>query len=70
MAWALAVLQRSDATLLEAIAAQSIAKIHNFSEQHLANTAWAFATLGYLHKPLMAAIASEALSRMTSLEPQ
>lgn len=39
--------------LLNAIAAEAIAKIAHFSHQDLSNTAWAFSKIALLHRPLL-----------------
>jgi len=49
--------------LLQAIAAASLKRLTEFQSYNLAILAWAFARLGWAHRPLLAAIASEARPR-------
>lgn len=48
---------------MEALASSSIAIMPEFSTQNLANTAWAFATLFWGHRPLLSAISFAALRK-------
>jgi len=50
---------------LEALAAQSLRMIASFNPQDLGNTVWAFASLGKLEVPLMEAIASGSMRKMS-----
>ncbi|KAJ1625800.1 hypothetical protein T492DRAFT_597322, partial [Pavlovales sp. CCMP2436] len=56
--------------LFEAIAHESELRIGSFNDQGLANTAWAFATLGTPAPQLFDAIARESEQRVGSLEAQ
>jgi len=45
MAWSCAVILLRDKVLMDGIAEAALAKLPEFTEQNLANTAWAFAKL-------------------------
>jgi len=68
MAWAMAKLCLNDATLLDAIAAESMELLASgeivLRSQELANTAWAYATLGVVHGPLLDSIAQAAITNI------
>lgn len=58
-----------DHPLIEAIAAQAIKRITDFSSQNLANTAWSMARLGVKHPPLMDAISQAVMNRLADFSP-
>ena len=45
-------------------------RLVNFNPQNLANTAWAFATLGHMDVQLLTALAREAARRLGDFKPQ
>lgn len=57
MAWSVAVLCLPDHPLLDAIASASLVKMSEFKPEQLVSTAWAVSASGFLHPPLMSAIA-------------
>lgn len=59
-----------DAPLLSALGSLAVAAVRTFSGQHLANTAWAFATLSRVHAPLLDAVASAALAKIAECTAQ
>mmetsp|Transcript_20468 Transcript_20468/g.42443 ORF Transcript_20468/g.42443 Transcript_20468/m.42443 type:complete len:187 (-) Transcript_20468:60-620(-) len=64
------MLQFLDVPCMAAISSSSLAKLSSsttFTQQHVANMAWAFATLGFRDAPLCDALASAA--RPTMAEP-
>lgn len=60
----MATLDFCNKPLLDALSAQSIAKITDFHFQDLSNTAWSFARMGFADEPLMHSIASEAINKI------
>jgi C4-dicarboxylate-specific signal transduction histidine kinase len=56
--------------LLDAISQASLARLSNFTEQNLANTAWSFAKLARMEVPLREAISSAAVARISQFFPQ
>ena len=56
--------------LFDAVAAAAPPKLSEFEPQHLANTAWAFATAGHEAPALLDAIAAAAVSHMSGFTPQ
>ena len=56
--------------LFIALARAAERRVSDFKPQNLANTAWAFATLGQSDAPLFAALARAAERRMGDLKPQ
>jgi hypothetical protein len=52
------------------LGAEAMQRLNEFDAQGLANTAWAFATLGITDHQLFKAIARESKQRMGSFEPQ
>lgn len=53
-----------DAKLLETFADEAEWRITEFSQQNLANLAWAYGKLGHYHKGLLDAIAKQAASML------
>eukprot|EP00971_Amphidinium_carterae_P023822 469515-Amphidinium_carterae.1 len=56
--------------LLNVISAQSLGKLPQFTEQNLANLAWAFAKLALADWPLLNAVSDAALGKVSELYPQ
>lgn len=56
LAWSFAVFGFLDVPLMDAIAAEAIPKMQDYTTQELANTAWAYDTLKVQNQPLMEAI--------------
>ena len=54
--WAFAKLDQLDEKLLVTLARAALLRMSQFNAQEIANTAWAFATLGYLDENLFAAL--------------
>jgi hypothetical protein len=46
---------------MEAVAAEAVPRIHEFSQQNLSNLCWAFGKLAHFNAKLMAAIAERAV---------
>jgi len=56
--------------LIDAISAAALAKIDDYNQQNIANTAWAFAKLVVTHQPLLASISAAAITRSSEFIPQ
>jgi len=52
------------------IVTDNMAHVKQHSTQHLSNTAWAFARLGFLHDPLLKALSSASISRIRDFSEQ
>lgn len=66
--WAIAVLQRSDKPLWEALSAAARPKLSAFSSSELASTAWANSSLlGSVNGPLLEALASAAIPSLSAM---
>jgi hypothetical protein len=61
LAWAFASLGVEDGPLFESIAARSMAKISEYSQQNLSNTSWAFSAIEVVNMPLMKSLAAESI---------
>ena len=61
---------QSDAQLFKALAREVEQRVGDFNQQNLANTAWAFATLGHSDVQLFTALAREAERRVGDFNPQ
>eukprot|EP00746_Dinoflagellata_sp_MGD_P143793 gnl/MRDRNA2_/MRDRNA2_76579_c0_seq1.p1 gnl/MRDRNA2_/MRDRNA2_76579_c0~~gnl/MRDRNA2_/MRDRNA2_76579_c0_seq1.p1 ORF type:complete len:147 (+),score=12.16 gnl/MRDRNA2_/MRDRNA2_76579_c0_seq1:61-501(+) len=48
----------------------ALLKVHHFSPQNLANLAWAGATFGWVHLPLLASIASASIRKRSQFLAQ
>ena len=59
-----------DAQLLTALAREAERRAGDFNPQGLANTAWAFATLGQADLQLFMTLAREAEQRVSDFNPQ
>mmetsp|Transcript_96071 Transcript_96071/g.309877 ORF Transcript_96071/g.309877 Transcript_96071/m.309877 type:complete len:102 (+) Transcript_96071:956-1261(+) len=60
--WSYAALEYSAARpLLESISSASIARIEDFDQQHVSNTAWAIARLAWKDRPLFDALSGPAV---------
>ena len=60
---------RRDATVFAVLAPAAEQRMGDFKPQELANTAWAFATLGQADARLFAALATEAERRVGDFKP-
>ena len=61
---------QTDAQLFTALAREAERHVGNANPQNLANTAWAFATLGQLDSRLFTLLAREPECRMSEFNPQ
>ena len=61
---------QADARLFTALAKEAERRVGDFNPQDLANTAWAFATLGHVDVQLFMALASEAERRLSDVNLQ
>merc|ERR1711990_285486 len=59
-----------DVPLLDALAAAAVNRIGQFNTQGIANTAWAFAKLSFIHEPFFNVIASASLAKTKQFDPQ
>jgi len=70
MAWSFATLPYPKREMMEAISKSSIVNISEFDCQSIGNTAFAYASLRMLNRPLMHALSSEAIRKIHEVEPQ
>jgi len=69
--WAFADLKVLDqGPLMDAIAAEAIAKLSHFGAQDLSNLSWSFSTRLFVDPPLMHALAAQAIATMRDYEAQ